>query len=454
MNKILFHKVLSIFAMTILMAIALSYVNSLILERKSRQQEVMSNIAHSSAGKQTLIGPVLVVPYTESYPQTFIENENAPDQRVKVVMQHEEKVAYFLPEALNIHGGFTNQYKTVSLYHALMYELGGSLDGHFKLPKDLNLVASHPNTTFTIHNAHLSVGISDTRGIRGKPMFMWDQQTLEFQQGSQLVGLGNGIHVDILDLTLGDTREIPFKMQLNLNGMESLDIVPIANINQIALHSSWPSPQFNGSFLPDTASQKISANGFEAHWAVSSLASNVQDKLFTQLNNHAPQVLEALSVGFVEPINIYSQSDRATKYGLLFIGLTFAGFFLFEILKQLPIHPAQYTLVGLAMALFYLLLISLSEHVSFLTSYVTATMACVSLLGYYLTYVLKSRLHGLLFGGSLTLLYGALYGILASEDNALLMGSLLVFSLVALAMITTRRVDWYRINISSEKITL
>jgi inner membrane protein len=131
---------------------------------------------------------------------------------------------------------------------------------------------------------------------------------------------------------------------------------------------------------------------------------------------------------------------------LLFIGLTFAGFFVFEILKQLRIHPAQYTLVGLAMALFYLLLVSLSEHISFVRSYIAASTACVSLLGYYLSHVLRSKAHGLVFGIMLTALYGALYGILASEDNAMLMGSLLVFGLLALTMIVTRKIDWYQIG--------
>ena len=156
--------------------------------------------------------------------------------------------------------------------------------------------------------------------------------------------------------------------------------------------------------------------------------------------------LESLSVGFVEPINAYSQSDRATKYGLLFIGLTFAGFFLFEILKSLRIHPAQYTFVGLAMTLFYLLLISLAERIGFAYAYLSASAACIGLLGYYLSYVLKSKANGFIFASMLTALYGALYGILASEDNALLMGSLLVFGLLALVMIITRKVDWYQIS--------
>jgi inner membrane protein len=256
--------------------------------------------------------------------------------------------------------------------------------------------------------------------------------------------------------------------------MENFNFTPIGDSNKIALKSSWQHPHFNGSFLPDAATQKIGPAGFQANWAVSSLSSSNQTTLVNMLeqgyNNdnqtsgfadaagaardaasatpasYTGKPLESLSVGFVEPINVYSQSDRATKYGLLFIGLTFAGFFIFEIIKRLRIHPAQYTLVGLAMALFYLLLISLSEHISFALSYLSASAACVGLLGYYLTHVLKSKAHGFMFAGLLTALYGALYGILASEDNALLMGSLLVFGLLALVMIITRKVDWYALS--------
>lgn len=217
--------------------------------------------------------------------------------------------------------------------------------------------------------------------------------------------------------------------------------MPIAENNVINLQSSWQHPHFGGSFLPDPTTQKISPAGFQAQWAVSSLSSSNLE------SGERKNELETLNIGFVEPINVYSQADRATKYGLLFIGLTFAGFFIFEILKQLRIHLAQYTFVGLAMALFYLLLISQSEHISFAAAYFSASLACVSLLGYYLSYVLKSKTNGMLFAGLLTSLYDALYAILASEDNALLMGSLLVFGLLAVTMVITRKVDWYQISV-------
>jgi inner membrane protein len=151
-------------------------------------------------------------------------------------------------------------------------------------------------------------------------------------------------------------------------------------------------------------------------------------------------------VAFVEPVNIYSQADRASKYGLLFVALTFAAFFVFEILKRLPIHPVQYALVGLALALFFLLLLGLSEHLDFALAYLGASAACIGLLSYYLGHVLRDRWRGLAFGSGLILLYGALYGLLISENNALVLGSLLLFAVLAALMVATRKVDWYQIG--------
>jgi inner membrane protein len=441
MNKNLLYKVLGVLFLTLVMSWALNYVNSLILERQARQNEVINQIAKSSSGRQTLVGPVLVIPYTLNYPQTYIENNVD-----KITIRHEENKIYIYPEELQLSGGFTNEFKYIGIYKALMYQMGGSVSGKFKIPANLGIKSEHANSTYTIHDVYLSIGITDTRGIIGKPTLNWNQTSIDFEQGSQLPSLGNGIHAALSAISL-EEQHIPFDFKLNLGGMESFDIVPIANMNKVTLQSSWPHPSFSGSFLPIAANQKIDDQGFSANWAISSLSGNVQEKLSSQLASQSQQGLDSISVGFVEPINIYSQSDRATKYGMLFIGLTFAGFFIFEILKRLPIHPAQYTLVGLAMALFYLLLISLSEHMSFIWSYLIASLACITLLAYYLSYVLKSKTHGLVFAGLLTALYGALYGILASEDNALLMGSLLVFGLLALGMIATRKVDWYQIGL-------
>ena len=151
-------------------------------------------------------------------------------------------------------------------------------------------------------------------------------------------------------------------------------------------------------------------------------------------------------MGLIDPVNQYVKSDRAIKYALLFVALTFAGFFLFEVLKRLVIHPVQYGLVGLALAFFYLLLVSLSEHIAFATAYLISSSACILLIGFYVTYVLQSVIRGAIFSGLLASLYGLLYGLLSAEDYALLMGSLLLFGLLGVFMVLTRKLDWYSIG--------
>jgi inner membrane protein len=464
-------KVFIILILTILMSWAVGYINSLILERQHRQSEVKQEIAQSSSGAQTIVGPVLAVPYIEEYTETLTENKVK-----KTVTKRDEYVTYYLPENLELSGAFSNEYKKLGIYKALMFQLGGNIKGSFRLPANFNVKPVHKDGKITFSPAYIGLGISDTRGINGKPNFSWNSKEFKFEQGSSINALGNGIHATVGIITAATEQVVPFEFKLNLLGMENFSFTPIAENNSIALNSSWQHPHFNGSFLP--ISKKIGSTGFSGKWAVSSLSSSNQATLNNMLSNdisagyvnasaqpayadaagsardaasaaassYSGKPLESLSVGFAEPINVYSQADRATKYGLLFIGLTFAGFFIFEILKQLRIHPAQYTLVGLAMALFYLLLISLSEQISFVSSYLIASFSCVALLGYYLTHVLKSKAHGFTFAALLTALYGALYGILASEDNALLMGSLLVFGLLALVMIVTRKVDWYALS--------
>jgi inner membrane protein len=168
------------------------------------------------------------------------------------------------------------------------------------------------------------------------------------------------------------------------------------------------------------------------------------------MNDHpghgAVASIDYFGVSLIEPINIYSQAERAVKYGLLFVALTFTAFFLFELLKQLPIHPIQYTLVGMALALFFLLLVSLSEHMRFVYAYLIASGACILLIGFYLNYVLRSWKRGFGFGVALTVLYGVLYGLLRSENNALVMGSILLFAVLSSTMIATRKIDWYQLG--------
>ena len=184
---------------------------------------------------------------------------------------------------------------------------------------------------------------------------------------------------------------------------------------------------------------------FLAGKTVPSLAAAARSRVCKRPRRHRRDGIDAVGVSLVDPVNVYSQADRASKYGLLFVLLTFVGFFMFELIKQLRIHPIQYGLVGLALAIFFLLLVSLSEHIAFRWAYLAASVACIGLLGFYLSAVLRSAGRGLGFAAMLATLYAALYGLLVSEDNALVLGSGLLFVILAAIMLVTRKVDWYQL---------
>jgi inner membrane protein len=241
---------------------------------------------------------------------------------------------------------------------------------------------------------------------------------------------------------------LDFTIDMNLAGTEQLNVAPVGDSNHVELTSTWRSPLFAGQFLPRT--REVSGDGFSAAWDVSSLATGTQ----VQMQSKQEKPIDLMNVSLLTSIDPYKLSDRATKYGILFVVLTFGGFFLFEIMKELPIHPVQYLLVGFGLAIFFLLLISFSEHTAFALAYLISSAACIGLLTFYLSYVLRSATRGMGFGGMLTALYAAVYGLLISEDNALILGSLLLFTLLAVVMVVTRKVDWYRGRSASMKVAM
>jgi inner membrane protein len=260
--------------------------------------------------------------------------------------------------------------------------------------------------------------------------------------------VGTGLHALLPTPTQGQTLAFEVEFSAALQGTETLSVVPLAERNAISLGSPWPHPKFHGAFLP--RAREIGPTGFRARWEVSSLASNAQSQYCEVLRtSDAARALDAISVSLVDPVDTYTQVDRATKYGVLFVLLTFVAFFMFELLKRLRIHPIQYGLVGLALSIFFLLLLALSERIPFAIAYLVAALACVGLIGHYLAHVLGGWLRGAGLAAMLGTLYGALYGLLISEDNALVLGAGLLFSVLASIMVLTRRIDWYRATTSS-----
>ena len=413
--------------------IPLGMIRDTIAERQAYRQQAVAKVAESYAGPQTLVGPVLVVPYLAEVQASVNDTNGLPH----TVAHNEWSQWVFFPRKLRLNGVVVPGVRHLGLHEVRVYQLRGKLEGDFELgiPQQAG-----GNKLVQIGTPFLSFGVDDVRGLIGTPVLQVDGKSTSLLQGAGTDRVNAGVHAEIGPLGIGERRVLGFAFDFVLGGTERLAITPIADDNRIELSSTWPSPQFSGSFLP--LSPDISAAGFHAVWDVSALATNAQNQL-TGATTAKVGNADRIELTLVDPVNIYSQADRASKYGLLFVLLTFVGFFMFELIKQLRIHPIQYLLVGLALAIFFLLLISLSEHIPFLWAYLAASGACIGLLGFYLSHVLRSRVRGIGFAAMLAALYAVLYGLLISEDNALVLSSMMLFAILAAIMVITRRIDWY-----------
>lgn len=434
MQKKLLHKLLAIGILSILLLIPLSMIESQIAARSARQADVTKNIAESAAGAQTIVGPVISVRYRERIERRIKEEGSGRESISHDVV---ERTRVFPLQRLDIGGDLRVDSLNRGLYRARLYHLTAQISGNGVIPPKLGL----DKANLVDARATLVLGISDPRGVEDDPEVRVNGTVHRLVTGTAGGLGGQGAHVPLgeFDPIAGTSYE--FAMPLNLTGLEQLSIAPTANATRVKLKSHWPHPSFQGRFLPQT--RTVTKEGFEATWQVSHLARNFDRAIKA---GEGAGTGETLGVSLIEPVNVYLKSERAVKYGILFVALTFAAFFLTEILRQLPIHPMQYLLVGLALAIFFLLLVALSEHLDFMVAYAISSIACVALIGTYLAGALGSRLRGVAFGAGIAALYGVLYGVLASEDNALLMGTLLLFLALGTTMLTTRKLDWYRVT--------
>lgn len=435
-------KLLFVLGMTLAILVPLAMIRGTIGERQAYRQQAVADIARSYAGAQAMSGPVLVVPYVE----TVSADEKDAQGFVHRIVRRQEGRWTFFPHELRVSGRLQPDVRRRGLHEVRVYELTGTSRALFEaaIPADVD-------GSRRIGEPWLEYGIADVRGLVGTPRLLVDAVPLRVEQGARD---GQGIHVRLRVPAAGEHLRLDVRLDFILAGTESLALVPLGGSNRFDIVSPWPHPQFTGSFLP--RHRTVDAQGFHADWEISSLATSAQRQYLQ--GNRLPGAnpggdvvagnagVDVAGLSLVDPVNIYTQADRASKYGLLFVLLTFVGFFMFELIKQLPIHPIQYGLVGLALAIFFLLLLSLSEHVRFGVAYLVSSGACIGLLGVYLSAVLRSTRRGIGFAAMLSLLYAALYGLLVSEDNALVLGSGLLFVILAAIMLVTRKVDWYQLG--------
>jgi inner membrane protein len=457
MFRSLFGKLAVIAGLMLLLLVPLEMVSGLVGERREQNAMVQTNIQESTSGPQRITGPVLVIPYRVHHvtkekvkvPEEVMvvvqeDGQTREKPMIKVVWKEVTKESYsdhtvaVLPETLRIEGKAATTTLYRGIYEALTFAADTRLSGTFQL--DVVALTRDPNATFG--EPYVAVGVGDVRGIRNAPVLQWQGRDIAVEPGNAYASLGEGVHAPLAGLDLKAKGNYTFSLTLKLLGTASLHFTPLGKDTRVTLGADWPHPSFTGRFLP--AQRQVRDDGFRAEWQTSWFATNM-DREFGQ-RDLASVHAQDFGVAFIQPVDTYLQAERVTKYAVLFVLLTFTVFFLFEVLKHLRIHPMQYLLVGAALAMFYLLVIALSEHIEFAVAYASASAACVCLIGFYLAHVLQHWRRGFGVGALLGVLYATLFGLVQSEDNALLLGALLLFAMLAGLMVLTRRLDWYRVG--------
>jgi len=420
MNKALFVKLAILAVVSLMLLVVLGEIRGLAHERQARQNEAEQNVEQSLAGPQTLLGPILIRQCTDSlngYQSRTFTHRLPPTQ-------------------LELSGDIVPEPRHRGLFKINTYAGKLTLLARWDDLSGLTPKPENAGGRVDCGDVMAVFSAKDVRGLRNVELTR-DGRALTVRPGTQDPAYMAGLHAVLQTPQPGERLEL--KLAVDLAGTQSLAVVPTASATTVTLESAWPHPSFGGRFLP-TASD-VSDDGFKARWQVTELASGAMADVIAGKGN-----LDTLSVDLIDPVNPYVMSDRAIKYGLMFIALTFVTVGLTELLTGRRVHPVQYLLVGMALSLFFLLLLSLSEHLPFLMAYLIASSAAAVVLTQYAAAMLGGWLRGAAFGGGIALLYGALYVLLSREQTALVIGAVLLFTVLATVMTLTRKLDWYRLG--------
>jgi inner membrane protein len=428
MNKSLLLKAALVAALSLVLMVPVWMIRDLVAERQARRNEAVAGIAEGWGKRQTVDTPYLSIPYERRWVEVKRDTVDGKE-RVSHIERSVSSAVQIPASSVAFTVDAEVSERARGIYKARLYEARIRAQGTLEAPVRAGF--EDGKSTYKWGTPRLVVNLSDARGVRAARDLRIDGVAREFAAGTGHAETAGVMHVLLEDLALAKRQTVAFSFSLDLGGSEMLSFSPHSADTAVEMRANWPHPSFHGRFLP--ARHEIGPQAFAAEWRVSRFASR-----------DAGQI----SVSFIEPAGLYQQLERASKYGFLFLGLTFAAFMLFELLRRLAIHPVQYLLVGLALAMFFLLLTALSEHIAFATAYAIATVACVGVITAYLVYVLRSALVASAFGSGLAALYGMLYALLQAEDYSLLGGALLLFALLAALMLATRRVDWYQLRAS------
>lgn len=426
----LFWKITTLIGCIVLLSLPLMMVRELINERADYRSEVVDAIEQSTSGSQKLAGPLIAIPITETL--TRMENQ-------KEVNYQRSWVYYWLPESLAVTGKQTVESRRVGIYSGQVWHNALQIKASF----DPLRLAALRKTNIVLGQPRLVVSVGDARGIGAIHAPEVNGNVLSVEPGLGISGDGACIHMPMPALA-EDNKPLEIAFSLDLNGTGEFSLVPLGRNSELQLTSNWPHPGFLGSFLP--TQREVSAAGYRAHWQ-SSWFANDMGSYFKDDMEIPWSRLPAFSADVMSLADQYQLTDRATKYAILLIGLTFMAFFVFESLTRRPLHPMQYLLVGLSLVLFYLVLLALSEHIGFTAAWLAASLSGAVMNGIYLQAVLRGWRNSLLFVAALLLLDGVMWFLLHSEDSALLLGTGVLALALSVLMFLTRRVDWYALSL-------
>lgn len=408
-------KILTIGFLILVLLIPAGMVRGLIWEREHRRAEVIKELGAKWGDAQTVTGPILIIPY------------QAPGRPV----QH----LHVLPEKLALTGTVRPEIRYRGIYEAVLYNAKLSVTGAFALP-DFRALGI-PEKGILWDRVTVALGLSDLQGLEEQIVLRSGAGEYAMETGTaspELLPVGVSARIP----AGRKTAKVPFEVGLDLNGSRQLAFVPVGKTTAVELTSTWDSPSFDGAFLPEE--RTITADGFQAKWKVLDLNRNYPQAWTGHAYNPASS---SFGVKLVLPADAYQKSVRTAKYAAMFIALTFLAFFVSEVMTRIRIHPFQYLLVGLALVLFYSLLISFSEHLSFGAGYLVSSVATLLLVSGYARAILRRRSLAVMVGSLLAVLYSYFYVLLQLEDYALLLGSIGLFVILAVVMYLTRKINWY-----------
>lgn len=427
-------KIATITVLVLILLIPMSMIKSIIKEREQQREKAIKEVSNKWAGKQTILGPVLSIPMTYE----VIHHDKTVSSRTKHIHILPEDITYKTivePEKLNR-----------GIYEIVVYQSKLNTNGNFIIP-DLNTYNGAKE--IQLDKAFITIGISDLKGIKNKLALNWNGETKKIEPGSKVNFIDSGITIPIKNLSTKKDEVFSFNMDMKLQGSQSISYVPVGNSTTISIESPWDSPSFFGNFLPD--SRKITKKGFTAKWNVLELNRNFS-QVWTTDNDQGKKIKNsAFGVNLKLPMDDYQKTMRSAKYAIMTLTLTFITFFLVEILNKKKIHPLQYILVGAALCVFYILLISISEHSNFNFAYLISSTAVITLITLYSYSVVKKLKISMLLLLILTTIYGFVFVILQLADYALLMGSIGLIFILGLTMFFTRNINWYTINFETQE---